>query len=350
MSAPDIIVVQRGPGETRFALLAQDTVIEVAHRRDIDVHAGACVAGRVVGHAPGLAFLDIGAAQPGVLKVRAPLIEGSAVVVRVVVPPRRDKGAELKPADAVSPAPDPAAAWWARYRTTIESVVVSSAQEERRLHALIGNAPFARAANPFAEYGVDDAIDAALARDVPLPGGGRLLIDAAAAAVVIDIDAGALPPVEANAAAVPAIARALRLRNLAGHILIDVIPAQKGGARAFAADLAALLDHDPVPSQVAGVTPLGMVELTRRRDGLSLAETLSDAVANAAYKALRQAVLTAVQAHAARVAITAHPDVVAFCQTTLRAALMDAQAMGPCEIILEPKTGRAPPSLDVHAV
>lgn len=350
MIAPDIIVAQRGPGETRFALLSQDTAIEVAHRRDIDVQVGACVQGRVVGHAAGLAFIDIGAAQPGVLKVRAPLVEGSSMIVRLAVPPRGDKGAELKQADVVSSAPDPAVGWWKRYGATIEQVVISSAQEERRLRGLIGDAPYVRAANPFADFGIDDVIDAALLREVPLAGGGRLIVDAAAAATVIDIDAGALSPAAANTAALPAIARELRLRNIAGHILIDVIPTTKGAARTFATELAALLNHDPVPSQIAGVTPLGMVELTRKREGISLAETLAHTVASAAYKALRQGVLTAVQATAARVAIAASPEVVAFCQTTLRAALSDAQAMGPCEIILEAKPGRAPPSVDVYAV
>ena len=199
--------MQRGPGETRFALLSDDVVLEVVHRRDIDVHVGASVQGRVVGHAPGLAFIDIGAAQPGVLKLREPLNEGSAVVVRIAVPPRGDKGAVLKRADTVAPAPDPAAIWWKRYRETIAQTVVNSAQDERRLRALMGDAAFVRAANPFADFGIDDVIDAASAREVPLAVGARLLIDATAAALMIDIDAGALPPAAANAAAVAAIAR-----------------------------------------------------------------------------------------------------------------------------------------------
>lgn len=348
--APDRILISRGPGETRAALLAGEDVIELAHRRDGAVHPGACVVGRVVGRAPGFAFVDIGAETPGVLKTKTRMAEGAAVTVRIVVPPRADKGAELARADRIAPAPDPAAVWWQRHRNTVRDVVVHPPRLLPAVRAALGDAPATAAADdPFVAEGVDAAIEAALAPIVPLPGGARLIIEPTAAAIVIDVDAGPLAPAAANAAAIPAIARELRRRNLAGHILIDAIPTGRGGAKALLAPLQAALADDPVPSQIAGVTPLGMIELTRRREGLSLSETLADPVASAAYAALRAAVRAVRLARSASVTIAADAAVVARMQGPLRSALAEAEDLGPCTIVLHAREGQGPATFDVQA-
>ncbi len=140
---------------------------------------------------------------------------------------------------------------------------------------------------------LDDALAEALSPTVPLPSGGRLRIHETPAATLVDVDAGAGSAAAANAEAVPALARQMRLRNLSGHILLDAVPGRGGGgatARALARQLAA----DPVPSQVAGVTKLGLVELTRERRRASLAEVMletqsipsAESVALAALRAL----------------------------------------------------------------
>ena len=339
MSAPDIIVVMRGPGETRLALLAGDDVVEIVHRRDGVPAAGAAVLGRVVGHAPGFAFVDIGDAQPGVLKAKSPLMEGSKLVVRIVVPARADKGAELARADREAPAPDPAAVWWQRHRETIADIHAAPAAELWRLKAALPDAPLRDGgADPFARFGVDAAIEAALDPVILLPDGARLIVAPTAAAITIDIDAGPAHSAAANAAAVPAIAQALRLRNLAGHILIDVIPGARGAARAFADRLKAAVADDPVAVQIAGVTPLGMVELTRRREGLMLAETLGDAVAEAAYAALRRAVRVAMEARVAGVVISGGAEVIARLQGPLRPAVDEAAEQAKCTITFAAKS------------
>jgi hypothetical protein len=343
VSTPDTIVVMRSPGETRTALLAGDDLIEVVHRRDRDIHAGSAGSGRVVGHAPGFAFIDIGDTQPGVLKVKAPLVEGTILPVRIVVPARAGKGAELARADKESPAPEPAVVWWERYGGSIEQVLVSPSADLRRFKVLLPGAPLTDGgSDPFAHLGIDAAIEAARDSVMPLPGGGRVIVEATSAAICIDIDAGATSPAEANTAAVDAIARMLRLHNLAGHILIDVIPGVRGAAKAFAARLTEATAGDPIPVQIAGVTPLGMVELTRRREGLSLAETLADATANACYAVLRQAVRGAHDSRAAKMRIVAADDVIARLQGPLSAALAVAQTMASCEIALESRPAWPP--------
>src|SRR4051812_19050166 len=100
MAAPDTILVNRSPGETRYALLAGDDVIEIVHRRDTDMQPGAVYAGRITARVPGVnaVFVEIGDEAPGVLAVKHPPPLGTAVAVTVIVPPRGDKGAELKAA------------------------------------------------------------------------------------------------------------------------------------------------------------------------------------------------------------------------------------------------------------
>jgi len=120
--------------------------------------------------------------------------------------------------------------------------------------------------------GAADAFESALSRQVPA-GDGHLIIDETAGATVIDIDGGGQTPEQANNSALPEIARQMRLRALAGHILIDVIPMQgKTALPAWIAELGRLLDRDPTPTQIIGATRLGMVELTRERRQPSLAE------------------------------------------------------------------------------
>jgi hypothetical protein len=127
----------------------------------------------------------------------------------------------------------------------------------------------------FETSGAAEALEAALAKRVPLHGGAALIVAETEAGTMIDVDGGGMAPGSANAVALPEIARQLRLRGIAGHILIDVIPTRDRNA--VAKLVKALRDEvidDPAPVQIAGRTPLGMIELTRRRHGPSLAEIM----------------------------------------------------------------------------
>ena len=352
MAVPDTILVARAPGETRYALLAGDEVIEIAHRRDADIQPGTVYAGRIGAGVPGVAavFVDIGDAVPGVLalKGRAPP-QGSAVAVVVIVPPRADKGAELKisvvkiPEGGKAPqiiaaAPEPATVWWECYRDGIARVRCAPRREVMRVKALLGTgAPVEEGAPDF--FGVvDDAIDAALNSTVALPGGGSLIIEHTAAVTAIDVNSGAGDPSAANGDAVPAVAAALRQRNIAGHIVVDFIPSRHRSK--LARSLADAVSPDAVATNVAGISPLGLVELTRKRAGLSLAETLCDArgqqsVATVAYGVLRDALRFAHSAKAARVTASVAPEVAAVLQGRLRAAFTEAEGELKGEIALK---------------
>ncbi|HLO78394.1 MAG TPA: ribonuclease E/G [Magnetospirillum sp.] len=123
-------------------------------------------------------------------------------------------------------------------------------------------------------YDVEDAIQAAQDPVVPLACGGRVTIEPTAALTAIDVDSGGASAIEANNQAVAVIARQLRLRNIAGQIVVDFVSTGKGKGPLFklVAALKQAVARDAVATHVIGVTPLGLVELTRERKGPSLAE------------------------------------------------------------------------------
>ena len=138
-------------------------------------------------------------------------------------------------------------------------------------------------AGPFAGRNIDTQLEAALAPTVALSGGGAVTIAETAAMVAIDVDtAGASTgareetALAVNLEAARAIAHHVRLRDLAGYIAIDFVPMKRRdyGARLLEA-LREAFAADPRPTQVAGFTRLGVVEMTRRRRGPSLAERLT---------------------------------------------------------------------------
>ena len=134
-------------------------------------------------------------------------------------------------------------------------------------------------------YNVDDEIEKALARQVTLKSGGYLIIDQTEAMTTIDINTGAFVGhqnleetiFKTNMEAAQAIARQLRLRNLGGIIIIDFIDMEHEDHRRQV--LAALEKHllkDHAKTQVCEVSPLGLVEMTRKRTRESLEHVLCE--------------------------------------------------------------------------
>ena len=364
-AAPDTILISRSPGETRSALLAGQTLLAVTHRRDGEIQPGAVYLGRVGPRVPGIhaVFVHIGDALPGLLQTKPPWpAEGKTVAVKVMVPPRLGKGAVLSNAGAVPAAakvpaivqvaPDPVAGWWALYRSSLRRIICAPRREAPRVQLLLGEAApvetYTDEDDAFAAFAVDEAIEAALQPEVLLPCGGSLLIEATAAVTAIDVNSGPADPATANGEAIAAIALELRRRNIAGHIVVDVIPS--GRRAALPRLLAKAVSDDPVPTQVAGLTPLGMIELTRQRLGLSLAETLLDhppgvqrlSAASVAYRALRQAVRKAFAENSARLALATAPEVRALLQGPLQPALSEATDLikGTLMVKARPDFGR----------
>ncbi|MCR4442424.1 MAG: Rne/Rng family ribonuclease [Peptococcaceae bacterium] len=134
-------------------------------------------------------------------------------------------------------------------------------------------------ADLFAKYAVDHEIAQALRRKVWLKSGGYLVIDETEALTVIDVNTGkytgstdlADTVFRTNSEAAREIARQLRLRNIGGIIVIDFIDMQNSAHREeIISILEEELKKDKMKAHVLGITPLGLVEMTRKKARLSL--------------------------------------------------------------------------------
>jgi len=138
----------------------------------------------------------------------------------------------------------------------------------------------------FDVYGIDDEIDRALHRKVPLKSGGHVVFDQTEAMTTIDVNTGAYVGhrnleetiFRTNLEAAAAIARQLRLRNLGGIIIIDFIDmTEEEHRRQVLQTLTDRLAGDHAKSHVMNVSPLGLVEMTRKRNRESLEHVLCQA-------------------------------------------------------------------------
>ena len=137
-------------------------------------------------------------------------------------------------------------------------------------------------------YNIDDEIQRALGRKVELKSGGYLIIDQTEAMTTIDINTGAFVGhhnleetiFKTNMEASQALARQLRLRNLGGIIIIDFIDmVTEDHKRQVLKSLEKYLDKDHAKTQVCEVSPLGLVEMTRKRTRESLEHILCESCA-----------------------------------------------------------------------
>ncbi len=137
----------------------------------------------------------------------------------------------------------------------------------------------------FAEYRADDQILKALERKVWLPSGGSLVIDRTEAMTVIDVNTGKFTGsggsleetvTKNNLEAAEEIVRQLRLRDIGGIIVVDFIDMVLEANRDLVLRrLVECLGRDRTKHQVAEVTSLGLVQMTRKRIGTGLLETFS---------------------------------------------------------------------------
>ncbi len=132
-------------------------------------------------------------------------------------------------------------------------------------------------------YGTEDEIQKALERKVNLKSGGHLIFDQTESMTTIDVNTGGFlghrnleeTTFKTNLEAAQAIARQLRLRNLGGIIIIDFIDMlQDEHKRQVIRALEKALEKDHAKSNLCDVSPLGLVEMTRKRTRESLEHVL----------------------------------------------------------------------------
>lgn len=134
-------------------------------------------------------------------------------------------------------------------------------------------------------HGVEEEIQKALQRKVPLKSGGYLIIDQTEAMTTIDVNTGGFVGsrnleetiFRTNLEAAQTIARQLRLRNLGGIIIIDFIDMlQHDHRQQVLKVLEKSLERDYAKTYVCDVSPLGLVEMTRKRTRESLEHILCE--------------------------------------------------------------------------
>jgi ribonuclease G len=392
----DTVLINRGPGETRVALLSAGRLVELLMAREgAESVAGNVYLGRVEGVKKGIeaAFVDIGLGRSGFLALPEArptgsdandsigdyVNEGDAVLVQVLRDPTEDKGAKVtthvnlagvnlvfRPgqigvnisrriedeaerdrltAAIEAMAPDgggfivrTAASGVAEEVLEAEAKALAARWQEIRLRRANVKAPSALSVEPgpalralrdhgpglekiiaddpdtlneirvfcdaelpalsgvleahqagqggkqalFEAFGVEEQIDAALSPAVALPGGGSLIISQTPALTAIDVNTGGADSgskeqtafdVDLQAAA--EAARQIRLRNISGLIVVDLVPVRDPGHKAeVLGAIRAAVAGDPLGPHVIGYTAMGLVEMTRPRHGPSLQEIL----------------------------------------------------------------------------
>lgn len=137
----------------------------------------------------------------------------------------------------------------------------------------------------FELYGIEDELQKALGKKVPLKSGGYLIVDQTEAMATIDVNTGAYVGhrnleetiFKTNLEAAAAIARQLRLRNLGGIIILDFIDmVSEEHRQAVLKALEKHLEKDRAKSHISQVSPLGLVEMTRKRTRESLEQVLCE--------------------------------------------------------------------------
>ena len=183
----------------------------------------------------------------------------------------------------------------------------------------------------FELHHVEEEIQKALERKVSLKSGGHLILDQTEAMTTIDVNTGAFVGhrnleetiFRTNLEAAVAIARQLRLRNLGGIIIIDFIDMEEPEHRRQVIQaLEKALSDDHVKTSISSVSPLGLVEMTRKRTRESLEHLLCQpcptcegrgfvkTAETVCYEVFREIVRQARQFECQELMVLAHQDVI----------------------------------------
>lgn len=310
------------------------------------------------------AFIALGGPKPALLDwtdCRPGWSEGAAVTVRVTRLAQAGKGAKVKAAEASATSSGDGTLPFRLTRgddplsllgTTVEEVLCDDVDLLATLRRLLPEGVAAKLQGPRPPlFGttLEEEIDSLLTREVPLPGGGRLLIEPVETLTAIDVDSGSgAGGLETNLAAAEEIARQIRLRALSGLIVVDFLAMGGRGQRdRLHTALKAAFADDPVETSIFPPLPSGLVEIARQRQRPALHEVVCRHVGWAlspetqGYAALRQAL-----AHppAAALTLTLPPTVVAALKGPLAEArqAVEAKLGAPLTLRAAESEGRQP--------
>ncbi|GGG91793.1 RNA-binding protein [Glycocaulis albus] len=309
------IIVAEHVGETRAAIFEGDRAVELhverwSERRSRAIR-GEIYRARVRRIEPQLngAFLDIGRGPDGFLPFGAAgrpagFHEGAAIGVQIAREAFQEKGPTLT-LHEVDPGDAPEA-------------LLTAPPLAERLSGL-NDAPIVPAVK--AGIDLDGEFEAALEADVPLNGGGRLIIEPVTALTAIDVDAAGRTGGKGNFAfdlnrtAAREAARQIRLRGIGGVVAIDFLPLKKKGDQAaLDATLRSAFKNDTAKVDIAPSSRFAIVELARQRLARALHEQMWERFGVESLETRALAALRALEAEgrasrASQLVLEAGPDV-----------------------------------------
>ncbi len=153
-------------------------------------------------------------------------------------------------------------------RRASQFLKIAAPRSSVRLRKYTGGAPV------FEAFGVEEQLMQMQSREVPLPSGGRLVIDQTEAVVAIDVNSGKMRSAKdsetnaltTNLEAVDAICRQLRLRDMGGIVINDMIDMRQSKNRKLVENrFKDRLKRDRARSSVAPISTFGILEMTRQR-------------------------------------------------------------------------------------
>lgn len=374
------IRVSASPGQVRTALLLGGVLAEAWVERPArpdgvgDLHRG-----RVSAVAPAMAgaFVALAGNETGFLPeseagaTRRPIAEtvseGMILPLRVTRAAQGGKGPRVtarltaEEAARIAAAPGgaprlvargPEAALRLAARHPGASVEVDSAALAARLRGTLGERVRLLAAPAF-DDSLEAEFDLLAGPEVPLPGGGRLLIHPTPALTAIDMDAGSAAGARGahavaamNREALPELARQIRLRNLGGAILVDFAGLSPRRRAALEEPLRAALAPDRL-ARLLGFTRLGLAEIVRDRIHPPLHEVVGwpPSALTRGLAALHQAAREAAARPGRPLALRAAPAVLAALQA-LPGALEEFAAAAGTPLSLRPDPLAADPQIE----
>jgi ribonuclease G len=225
-------------------------------------------------------------------------------------------------------------------RPDVDRVLIDQANAHREMlefaatfmpEAMSRLEPYGEARPLFELHHVEEEIQKALDRKVSLKSGGYVIIDQTEAMTTVDVNTGAFVGhrnleetiFRTNLEAAVTIARQLRLRNLGGIIIIDFIDMEEPEHRRQVIQaLEKALSDDHVKTNISSVSPLGLVEMTRKRTRESLEHLLCQAcptcegrgfvktAETVCYEVFREIVRQSRQFECQQLMVLAHQDVI----------------------------------------
>jgi ribonuclease G len=245
--------------------------------------------------------------------------------------------------------------------TDVENILVDSEPDYRAMQEFtstylpdaVPKLEYYRRRRPiFDLHGIEDEIRKSLDRSIPLKSGGHVIFDQTEAMTTVDVNTGAYVGhrnleetiYRTNLEAAVAIARQLRLRNLGGIIIIDFIDMEEEDHRNNVLQvLDKSLSRDHARYQITPVSPLGLVEMTRKRTRESLQHILGEdcpgcsgrgfvmTAETVCFEVFREVIRQSRQFEFEEVLVLAHQDVIEW--------LLDEQAVSLAD--LEEQTGKS---------